>query len=278
MRLRNILVFLILSIFTIPSFAWTKLGHMVIASIAYEYLKPSVQQKVNTLVTTLKQEYPQVDSFLLLSYWPNELREEEVNEFTRWHYIDQSWSGDGTPIINLITTDNAIWAIDISAPVVSNPEINTIERARYLGFLVHIVADVHQPLHVSTRFSKAHRNGDAGGTEYDINYQGISIPIHYFWDTGVTFFNSIENQQNATLIAKHVMQDYPPNYFATQIRDLDPANWAKEGLSIAKSFVYAVPEHSAPTPSYIAAGRKISEERVALAGYRLAALLNQLLV
>lgn len=268
---------LLLLVFSPLSYAWTKLPHMVIASIAYDNLKPHVAQNINTLVAALNKEYPRINTFLDLSNWADEIREEEVSAFTRWHFIDQSWSADGVPIQNLVTTDNAIWAIGVSSPVVQNKQVSLPDRARFLAFLTHIVGDIHQPLHASTRFSKNHRHGDLGGNEYKIIYQGTSESIHYFWDDGVTYFRAEPTSQKAMEMAKHIMQDYPKSYFGPQVDDLDQNDWAQESLTIAKNFVYNAAEQSTPSAAYIAAGKKIAEQRVALAGYRLAALLNQLL-
>jgi len=276
-RLNSFFIFFSIFFYSFTTYAWDRLPHMVIASIAYQNLTSKAQTNVNQLVATLKNEYPDMTSYLRLGYWADEIRAEKVGAFSSWHFIDNAWSGDGTPIKNVITTDNAVWAIGVSETPIGNTALYPIDRARFLAFLTHIVGDIHQPLHSSTRFSAKFPNGDAGGTHYNIVYNGSSDGIHYFWDGGVTFFNSPDTEQNATQLANQIMQAYPPSYFGNKVNDLNPANWSQEGLAIAQSFVYTIPEGGTPTAAYIATGRQISQQRVALAGYRLAAVLNQLL-
>jgi hypothetical protein len=53
--------------------------------------------------------------------------------------------------------------------------------------------------------------------------------------------------------------------------------WARNGQRLAIDTVYATPENTDPLPDYIAKGKKVCERQVAIAGLRLAALLNRLL-
>jgi hypothetical protein len=78
------------------------------------------------------------------------------------------------------------------------------------------------------------------------------------------------------LFAEGIEQRYPlKNYEQAKISE-PPIEWAREGRVIAESFVYQVQEYSRPAPDYIVQGRSIMEERLALAGYRLAAMLNSI--
>src|SRR3990167_4434770 len=106
----RLIIFVSLSSLPFSAFAWYSLGHMAIAQIAYQNLKPDVRDKVNALLVYFNKEYPDT-SFLQMAAWPDKIRGQKIETFTHWHYIDNAFSPDGTPLKNLIDTDNAIWAL-----------------------------------------------------------------------------------------------------------------------------------------------------------------------
>ena len=73
------------------------------------------------------------------------------------------------------------------------------------------------------------------------------------------------------------MQLYPASTFGTKADDLDPVNWSHEGFENAKKYVYSTPENQPVSTAYLTTGKQVAERQAALAGYRLANLLNTLL-
>lgn len=273
--------FFFFSFFSSSVFAWNALGHMLVASVAYQQLTPSAKNKADYLVSFLHQEYPEMASFNHIAYWPDAIRGQKIETYTHWHYIDVAFSNDGTPLKNLIDTDNAVWALKAIENVVGNDKANPNERARFLSFLVHITADLHQPLHTVSLISASHPDGDKGGNAYRVHYakeMNGTINLHKLWDTGVGEFTANQTQENVAAISATISALYPVSAFSTkQLQDLNPETWAQEGLENAKQYVYSIPENGTVTTEYIEVGKRVSEREIALAGYRLAALLNQLL-
>jgi hypothetical protein len=256
------------------------MGHMVIANIAYEQLKPDVREKVDSLVGNLNKEYPEMSTFLHLAYWPDAIRSQRIETFTHWHYIDIPYSIDGTAVKNdVIDTDNAVWAVKRIQVIVKNQHANPFDRARFLSFLTHIVGDLHQPLHTVTLFSAAHPSGDRGGNLFHIMYNNTSVNTHSLWDGGVGRFEGKNGRatDHAKELAVELMQLYPASSFGDKASDLNPDNWAQEGFENAKKYVYSTPENQTPTTAYLSTGKQVAERQAVLAGYRLANLLNTLL-
>lgn len=280
MNYSNRLLLTITLILLMPyvTYAWNSVGHMVVANIAYQQLNPSVKSKVDRLIKYFEQEYPDINSFEQLAAWPDAIRSQKIDAFSRWHYIDVPFSDDGTPYEEkkLIDTDNAIWAIDEIKLPVKNNKANPYERVRFLAFLIHIIGDLHQPLHTVTRVSAQYPNGDHGGNFYPIHYNNVRN-LHGLWDQGVGLFTGERSRAHAVAIANRIVVRYPKNYFGNKVNDLDPAHWANEGVNNAKLFVYSTKEGQSPNAVYISNGQKIVEEQVVLAGYRLAAILSLLL-
>lgn len=279
-RISKLLLLLFISLFPFITYAWNALGHRVIANIAYQQLTGPAREEVDHSVAYLQQEYADITSFLQMADWPDTIRSLKIDTFNRWHYMDVAFSNDGTPLKNLLDTDNAVWAVNNLATVVRYQSVNPYERARFLAFLTHIVGDLHQPLHTVSLISSAHPDGDQGGNLYFVLYHmedSERISLHKLWDNGMGVLDLDPSPDNVALLTEKITSLYPKSYFGSQIDDLDPDDWAKEGLQLAKTFAYGTAENQTPAPKYIEEGKQTAEQKVALAGYRLGNLLNQLL-
>lgn len=274
--LRCILIFAI----SFPTFSWNTVGHMVVANIAYAYLEPLQRERVDKIVKDFSKEYSNYNTFNQLATWPDSLHSQKVETFTHWHYIDIPFSTDGTPLKNISDTDNVIWAIQLIKPIVENYKANYYERARFLAFLEHIVGDIHQPLHTTARISATYPDGDQGGNLYSVKYPAIkpqTMSLHRLWDQGFDLFTGDTSQENIAMLSTMITANYPKSYFGDKNNELNPVKWGDEGFSLATGFVYSTPEKAVPDSVYVAVGTEIVKQQVALAGYRLAMLLNELL-
>lgn len=265
-------------IFPLTTYAWNALGHMVVADIAYQHLNPLTREKVDSLVATLHEQYHDMTSFQHMSYWPDLLRIQKIETYTHWHYIDMPFSNDGTPLKNTIDTDNAVWALENIKKVVKNTRANPYERSRFLAFFAHIVGDLHQPLHTVSYLSANLPDGDQGGNLYVVTYNNKRVNLHKLWDGGFAVLAGETTDIHARTLANAIMARYPAAYFGQQIQDVNPENWTQEGVANAKKYVYSTPPDQPVSPQYIEAGERQTEQQLALAGYRLAVLLNQLLM
>jgi len=273
----KISIALISLFFSVSSFAWNALGHMVVANIAYTNLTPAAKTTVDNLVATFSKEYPDVQTFSQLADWPDSLQDQKIDFYTHWHYINNAISTDGTPTQNLIDSDNAVWAITMLKPAVGNANANVYERARSLGFFAHIIGDLHQPLHTVDNFTKAHPNGDKGGNSFSLGYNGAFLNAHRLWDSGVGIFNDNDTSQTTINQMTQMLEaEYPQTMFGSRASDLSPVDWANEGIQNANNSVYDTPEGKMVSTTYVTTGQKLAGEEAALAGYRLANFLNEL--
>lgn len=273
------IILFIFSIFTINSFAWWDTGHMVIAEIAYQNLKPEVKNKVDNLVEVFRKEHPDVQTFPQMAAWPDALHsQQKILLYYHWHFIDIPLSGDGThPHKNIIYSDNVAWAIRTITRSFSNHQAHIDEKARLLTFLIHTIGDIHQPLHTVSRVTAALPDGDEGGNIYPVFYNGQQINLHQLWDKGFGLYDDADKTpKHIREIANTITTLYPINYFGQRINNLNVENWLKEGMSNAQKFVYVTPVNQQPSAIYCENGKKLVAEQSALAGYRLANLLNQL--
>jgi hypothetical protein len=270
---------LLLTCFSISTFAWNALGHMVIADIAYLNLTPAAQKKVDNLVSMLNQEYPSMKMFLNIAYWPDSIRSQRIETFTHWHYIDNPLTFDNTPTTAaIVDTDNAVWAVNTIKMVVRNDSANQYDRARFLSFLTHIVGDLHQPLHTVSLVAANHPTGDRGGNDYHVKINGKKVALHKIWDSGLGIFEGESSTEHAMEISTTIRSAYPKTFFGARADDMNPTDWATEGMDNARKYAYSIKEDETVSDNYVTTGQKMAEQEAALAGYRLAAILNQLLV
>lgn len=272
---------LIVVTFSFSCYAWNDVGHMIIADIAYERVDPIVRTKIDSLLETFVKDYPDFKSFQQMAIWPDALKAHRVDIYSHWHYANIPFTNDGTPVKSIKDIHNAIWVVNKLEVMVGSPYVNSVERARSLAFLIHIVGDLHHPLHTIEYFSAAHPNGDEGGTLYSIRNPADhtrTINLHKLWDDGLGLFKKEITAENIAGLAKTITSVYPENYFGEQAHNLFLADWTNESLTLAKTNIYTLPENHLPPTAYMQQGEQIVQQRLALAGYRLAALLNTLLI
>lgn len=256
--------------------AWGNTGHQLIAIIAYRQLTPAAREKVDRLTAVLFKDKNPSARFLRASTWPDQLRYQDVTAFNHWHFIDYPWSVDGVatrPPAN----ENVVWALNQSIQTLSSHKARYQQQAWFLAFFIHFTGDAHQPLHCINRFSRAHPNGDQGGNLVPIDSK-LADNLHSYWDQGVGLWPVSLRGAALNSLAESLMQQYPPSYFARQLKQWDPAQWAQDSFHLAQTVVYpGITEHSRPSADYDKLGQTEAAKQIVLAGYRCGMLLNHML-
>ncbi len=285
------------------AFAWHDTGHMIVAQVAYLRLTPAAKAKVDNLFVTPQGKRPLV--YLCAGYytpetcektydpvtiavWMDDFRGDSINDsYGIWHYVDYPFF-DGVPENPKVgpDADNALarinWAINTLREGAGSPR----REAELTGFLFHLVGDVHQPLHATARVTAAHPDGDAGGNLFKIQMPPDAhiANLHSFWDAagGAFGFQSPKRpldqagKDRILALAQGVMKDYPADSMP-ESKNLDPHDWVMESYALARDVTYKnITEGATPSQGYTDEARKLCRKRLALAGYRLAGVLNML--
>jgi len=269
-----------------PARAWNPHGHRVVAAVAYPQLQPQVRQKVAGLLA-LNPELrhwvegvPRADrelaAFMRASNWADDIRElpgfPEAEKHKDWHYINVPFSTDGTPT-RPSPVPNVQTQIAALRKQLANRSASDKDRAFALVWLLHLVGDVHMPLHCTARFDRQLPGGDRGGTLILIS-QDPRDNLHLFWDRALGVATDLAQ---ARADARALTPAAPALVAIT-----DEAVWVAEGFEAAKKWVYRPPVGPGPGPftldaRYASDARTVSAQRIALAGARLARLLNDAL-
>lgn len=277
----RLFITLLLLFWPLYSWAWNNNGHMLIAQIAYEHLTPKVKSRVDELSGLLGEYYPYNRTFVRAAVWADWLKGSSVRAFDRWHYIDLPYSPDGLKGVAPDLQNNVVWAINQSQTVLKSRRSNEFEKALFLRFLIHFMGDIHQPLHCINRISAKYPQGDQGGNKFKV-ISPYGDNLHRIWDQGLGYLKistgrHLISMGQLHLMAEDLQKTYPMESFKKQLLVSDPRVFAKEGFEIGKNIVYTLSEGQVVTPDYQQAGESVVKQRVALAGYRLAQMLNRLL-
>ena len=263
--------------------AWDTNAHKVIGVIAYRHLTPQAKAWCDRI---LAANPPGYQDFLNAAPYPDYLKHgapkdkppvKRTHKFDGWHFIDYPVQINQSIAFPYDTSverngNNALYGIEESVRQVTSgtPE----NRAFYLSMILHVVGDIHQPLHC------AERAGDKGGN--DVALRGAIRNLHALWDDVITSKYRLKGKQKATdsrivEVAGLVEAAYPMASMREEMAVSDPKGWAEESYALAVDSAYdGLTPQTKPTDAYRQRWTAVAERRVALAGYRLAAFLNRL--
>jgi hypothetical protein len=266
--------------------AWNPHGHRVVAAAAYPKLQPQVRQKVASLlalhpqyhdwVAGVSQQERELAAFMRASNWADDIRDmpgfPEGQKHKDWHYTNVPFSSDGTPT-RPPAVPNVKTQLAAMRKQLANRSASDHDRAFALVWLLHLVGDVHMPLHCTARFDRKLPGGDRGGTLILVSTDPTDN-LHLFWDRALgTSTQLVEARAAARAL---------PAVDAALAAVADENVWVTEGFEAAKKWVYRPPVGVGPGPfpldaRYAQEARTVAAQRMALAGERLARLLNHAL-
>ena len=244
-------------LFAPAALAWGALGHRVIARLAEAQLTPSARAEAQRLLAVRGARY--LDQ---IANWADDLRDTDPALFQqtkRLHFVNfHSVDCDFEPPRDCRDGECAVAAIDKYSAILADRSKSDAERAEALAFVVHFVADVHQPLHAGYRH-------DAGGNDYQVRWRDRGTNLHKVWDSLLLDDAHLSaSQYTRKLLAES----------STIATGGPPAQWAEESCRIDRDGGVYPPGHVIDA-AYVARERPLAEKRLRQAGARLAALLNR---
>jgi hypothetical protein len=174
--------------------------------------------------------------------------------------------------------------MDNMAKTLSSDRASDFEKAFALRILLHLFGDIHQPFHAVGRASHEHPDGDLGGNKTLITHP-VAKNIHAFWDSTAGRFDQVSPpdwQGKIPGFAAELQKKYPQQDWKLMMA-FNPTGWAEESFHLAVKHGYqplenplnVLTQSQTLDEKYIRDAQRVCEERLALGGYRLAALLNE---
>lgn len=295
----------------VPAYGWNSFGHMEVAYVAYQNLTPAAKARVNDLL----QKNPDYQNWLMMipadasaddtkmmvfmiaATWPDGIRSEyqysddgtntgntpdgasssqntgyrDLLHHKYFHFVDTALPADGSQP----PSPNAQERIALFRGVLASTTSDDLLKSYDLAWVLHLVGDVHQPLHCVTRFSGTPPKSDNGGNAVKVKCTGCPKELHAFWDDLLGTGPTPEASISAVIKAGKKLAAADPTLAAKS----DEKVWIAESVSEAQDTVYQLPVGDGLGPftltsAYKSTAKTLAMKKIALAGARLANLIN----
>jgi nuclease S1 len=248
-----------------PADAFSGPGHRIVGELAEAQLSEPVRAKVQALLAG-----EAVPTLAGVSTWADEVRAGDDPRFegtARWHYINFPREDACRYVPERDCPDGAciVGALDRQAAILGDRRRGTQERREALKWVVHLVGDIHQPLHAGF-------GDDRGGNLFQLNYIGQGTNLHAVWDRLVF---EAAGLSEAEYVAELQSRALP--VAAVDWHEDAAQSWAVESCRLIDALDIYPRRPGRLSRSYLERARPHAEQRLQLAGARLAALLEAVL-
>jgi hypothetical protein len=252
-----LIISVVLFLHYIPVFGWSHKGHEVITNIAEAHLSIKAKKEVRKLLNGRTMVY--------YATWMDDIRNDPAYAYTRtWHYANVD-KGKTYETMERQEGGDVVTATVLSIKQLKNKNLPGSVRAMYLKFLLHLVGDMHCPMH-------AGRATDRGGNDYPVVWKNTRTNLHRLWDDMV-----IEASKDWSSIEWATYIDIDMDKKQQQaIEAGSPLDWFKETVVQASNIYDNTPENQTVPSNYVRKYTPLIEEQFLKAGYRLAGLLNSI--
>jgi len=234
--------------------AWGQLGHYVVGYLAQKQMKKSSLKKVNSVLGPM--------SIGRSGTWMDEIKSDKAYDYLySWHFLTSEHGEFDASIQE--KGGNAYEAISQLKAELKGGNLSPEEESQKLKMLIHIVEDIHQPLHVGT-------GKDRGGNDEKVEYFGKNTNLHSVWDTEL-----IEGwNMSYTEIGDELYRRLTPA-LKSDYRNSTLTDWLSEAVAL-RPLIYKLPENKKLSYHYGYDTRDAVEERLLAASVRLAQILEEI--
>jgi hypothetical protein len=274
-------LFLLSTILAVPQHAraWGGDGHRTVAAIAIKLLPPAKAAALERLL----QRSDVRRGFIDAASYPDEVirRQDHAGHFSPWHYVN--WRVDAADYdSSFCGSDCIIQELPQQIEGLRNPDLQ--KKALALSWVIHLIGDLHQPLHIADRFVDD-RHDDRGGTLFKVRYRNRStcsggaseesarVELHSVWDTCAVV--EIESGAEPAEFAD-ALRPGVTTYRGHPAATGDLMSWAKESHDLAATLVYKnLNEGDDIEQPYISNVSQTIQDQLLKAGVRLAKVLDE---
>ena len=253
--MKQIIITTVLSFFiSFSAMAWGQIGHRVVGKVAENYITPETKKAIQAILGN--------ESLAVASTFMDEVKSDDAYDHTHaWHYTTIP-NGETYATCEKSKKGEAVKAIEDMKAIIINPSSTLEEKKVALRFLVHLVGDIHQPLHVG--------NGtDRGGNDFNIKWFYSNSNLHRIWDSQL-----IEHKEYSYSELVEVI-DFTTTEQINLWQSSTTADWADEA-AIIRETIY--PDKGLEKIGYEYAYQHwdLMQEQLLKSGVRLAGVLNSL--
>jgi hypothetical protein len=250
--MRIVFLFVLSIYISADAFSWGQIGHRVVGQIAHNHMSKKARKQVDRVLNG--------QSIAMVSNFMDEIKSEpKYDSLGPWHYCTIP---DGEKYVGAPAEGDVIQAINTYIELLKNGNLSVEEEAFTLKCLIHLVGDIHQPLHVG--------NGtDRGGNDVKVTYFWNSSNLHRVWDTGIIDGQHLSYTEYVDWI------DQPSREQIKQWKSDGIMVWAEESIA-CRPQIYNLPESKKINYRYNYDNISTANARLLQAGIRLAGVLEEI--
>lgn len=253
--LRPTLIAALLSVSS-PALAWGPIGHRITGAIADKNLSGLARANVRVLLGT--------EDLAQAATWPDDQKSNPADFWQKqaspWHYVTVR-EGDDYLASDALMEGDAMTALTRFTATLRDPKTSVEDKRLALRFIVHIIGDLHQPLH-------AGGGNDRGGNDFKVTWFGKPTNLHSVWDSAMIEQRSLSYSEYAGWLSRSIT---PEQVIAWN--DANPTTWIRESVALRKT-IY--PSEPILSWDYAYQHRVELDDRLKQGGVRIAAYLNWL--
>ena len=237
-----------------PAQAWGPVGHRITGAIADDNLSGVARAHVHLLLGT--QDLAEAAT------WPDDMKSDPAEYWQKkagpWHYVTVR-QGDSYQSKDAPPEGDAMSALDGFTATLRNPKSSIEDKRLALRFIVHIIGDLHQPLH-------AGGGDDRGGNDVKVTWFGRATNLHSVWDSAMIEQRALSYSEYAQWLSRSISPEQ-----LIEWSDPAPSVWIAESIALRKTIYPADPGISW---DYAYKHRSQMDDRLKRGGIRIAAYLN----
>ncbi len=149
---------------------WSKTGHRVVGEVAEKYLSRKAKRAIDDLLNG--------ESLAAVANFGDEIKADRTySKFSAWHYVNIS-SDKTYADIEPSKNGDLVQGINTCLEIIKDDKSSREDKVFYLKFLVHLIGDLHQPMHIG-------RVEDKGGNDIQLQWFGNGTNLHRLWDSNM---------------------------------------------------------------------------------------------
>jgi hypothetical protein len=165
---KTLAIVVLASFYSSCCFAWGPTGHRVTGWIAEQHLSKKAKKEISRILGD--------QSLAMASTWMDEIRSDSLYDYTSdWHWVTIP---DGKTYAQTEKNEHGdlLETIERLAAALKSRTLDAKEEREYLKMLIHLIGDVHQPLHVGG-------SNDHGGNDIKVTWFRSTSNLHRVWDS-----------------------------------------------------------------------------------------------
>jgi hypothetical protein len=256
-NLKKFIVICFVLALPIQSMAWGVLGHRIVGEIADSYLKSRTKNEIKKILGN--------ESIAISSNWMDFIKSDNSFKYLgNWHYVNFAHGLNYAQVDEYLkkdTSTNVYTKINFVTRELKKKETPLDAKQMYLRILIHLVGDLHQPMHCG-------RAEDSGGNDIKVTWFNKPINLHSLWDSELIEFQ----QLSYTEYAKVINYTTPVQLKTWQTDNL--TKWVFESYQLSDELYKEALTNTKYSYRYNFDHIKTVDQQLLKAGVRLAGLLN----